>query len=187
MIWCTQLRERRVGIFRTNCHFIFHKLREVCLYKTNVIVSMFRNIFGKWVMLRFVQTVYKKMTHLKQQQSHCKLPYCKQRPWMWISLFRTVSLLKQTFSKLDWETRTVKVELGTPSRVVVKIKTKTLSPPFFIYCVRKIFQKTNIYYPLVCTRWCAYQGLRNFIFSENFTCALNGWSLSISQFKTIMT
>ena len=33
---------------------------------------------------------------------------------------------------------------------------------------RKIFQKTNISYPLISTRTCAYQGVRNVRFLENW-------------------
>ena len=43
--------------------------------------------------------------------------------------------------------------------------------------VRKIFRKTNISNFLIRTRTCAYQGVRNVSFSENFTYALNGWPL----------
>ena len=35
---------------------------------------------------------------------------------------------------------------------------------------RQIFRKTNISYPLMRTRTCAYQGVRNVHFSEIFTC-----------------
>ena len=35
---------------------------------------------------------------------------------------------------------------------------------------RQNFQKTNITYPLIRTRTCAYQGVRNVYFSEIFTC-----------------
>ena len=35
---------------------------------------------------------------------------------------------------------------------------------------RQIFRKTNISYTLVCTRKCAYQGVRNVYFSENLAC-----------------
>ena len=34
----------------------------------------------------------------------------------------------------------------------------------------KFFLKTNISYPLICTRTCAYQGVRNNRFSENLAC-----------------
>ena len=40
--------------------------------------------------------------------------------------------------------------------------------------VRKIFGKTNISNPLIRTRTCAYQEVRNVSFSENFAFALNG-------------
>ena len=39
---------------------------------------------------------------------------------------------------------------------------------------RIIFRKTNISYPLTSTRTCAYQGVRNVSFSENFADVLNG-------------
>ena len=35
---------------------------------------------------------------------------------------------------------------------------------------RQIFRKTNSSYPLIRTRTCAYQGIRNVRFSENLTC-----------------
>ena len=38
-----------------------------------------------------------------------------------------------------------------------------------IHLVRtQLFRKTNISYPLICTRTCAYQGVRNVSFSGNF-------------------
>ena len=40
--------------------------------------------------------------------------------------------------------------------------------------VRKIFQKTNISNPLIRIRMCAYQGVRNISFSEDFAYVLNG-------------
>ena len=42
--------------------------------------------------------------------------------------------------------------------------------------IRKTFQKANISYPLV--RMCAYKGVRNVSFSENFAYVLNGWPLA---------
>ena len=41
--------------------------------------------------------------------------------------------------------------------------------------VCKTFRKTNISYPLIQTRTCAYQGLRNVSFSENVLYVLNEW------------
>ena len=35
---------------------------------------------------------------------------------------------------------------------------------------RQTFRKTKISYPLICTRTCAYQGVRNVRFSKNLTC-----------------
>ena len=35
---------------------------------------------------------------------------------------------------------------------------------------RQVFRKTNISYPLIRTRTCAYQGVRNVRFSENLAC-----------------
>ena len=40
--------------------------------------------------------------------------------------------------------------------------------------VRKIFRKTDISKPLIRTRTCAYQGVRNISFSETFAYVLNG-------------
>ena len=50
--------------------------------------------------------------------------------------------------------------------------------------VHKIFEKTNISYPLIHTRTCAYQGVRNVSFSENFAHVLNGWPLTYFFKKT---
>ena len=47
--------------------------------------------------------------------------------------------------------------------------------PSIMY-VRKIFRKTNISNPLIRTRTCAYKGVGNVSFSENFAYVLNGWS-----------
>ena len=43
--------------------------------------------------------------------------------------------------------------------------------------VRKIFRKTNISNPLICTRPNAYQGVRNVCPLENFAYVLDRWSL----------
>ena len=43
--------------------------------------------------------------------------------------------------------------------------------------VHKIFQKTNISNPLIRTRTCAYQGVRNVIFTEYFAYVLNRSSI----------
>ena len=40
--------------------------------------------------------------------------------------------------------------------------------------VRKLFRKTNIFYPLIHTRNYAYQGVGKFSFLENFVYVLNG-------------
>ena len=45
--------------------------------------------------------------------------------------------------------------------------------------MRKIFRETNISNPLIRTRTCVYQGVRNVSFSENFVYIPNGWPLSI--------
>ena len=41
----------------------------------------------------------------------------------------------------------------------------------------KFSETTNISKPLIRTRMCAYQGVRNVSFSENFAYVLNGWPL----------
>ena len=49
--------------------------------------------------------------------------------------------------------------------------------------VRKISRKTNISNPLIRMRSCAYQGVRNVSFSEDFAYVLNGWILEEGQFN----
>ena len=50
-----------------------------------------------------------------------------------------------------------------------------------IYLVRtQKYLQTNISYPLIRTRTCAYQEERDVIISENFGYVLNGWSLIVS-------
>ena len=44
--------------------------------------------------------------------------------------------------------------------------------------VRQIFRKTNIFYPLIRIRTCAYQGVRNVSFSKSFAYVLSGWTLA---------
>ena len=53
-----------------------------------------------------------------------------------------------------------------------------ISKVSFIQYVRRIFRKTNISYPLIRTRTCAYQGVRNVSFLESFAYVLNEWSLN---------
>ena len=48
--------------------------------------------------------------------------------------------------------------------------------------VRKIFWKTNISNSVIRTRTCAYQGVRNVSFPENFVYVLNGWPQYIRLF-----
>ena len=56
----------------------------------------------------------------------------------------------------------------------------------FIKKVRKIFRKTNISYPLICTGSCAYQGVKNLSFTENFVYVLNEWCLGLHNiFRSI--
>ena len=53
---------------------------------------------------------------------------------------------------------------------------------------RQIFRKTNISYPLIPTRTCAYQGVRNVRFSEIW-CALFSWNtrFEIRPFAILLT
>ena len=44
----------------------------------------------------------------------------------------------------------------------------------------QIFRKTNISYPLKCTRTCAYQEVKIASFSENLDRVLNDWSHTFS-------
>ena len=57
---------------------------------------------------------------------------------------------------------------------------RSLDKGSLIYYVRKIFRKTNISYTLIRTHLCAYQGVRNVSFSENFANVINEWSLKNS-------
>ena len=45
----------------------------------------------------------------------------------------------------------------------------------------KTFRKTKISHPLIRTRMCVYQEVRNACFPENFANVLNKWSLSASK------
>ena len=47
-----------------------------------------------------------------------------------------------------------------------------------IHLVRKIFWKSNISYPLIHTRTCVSQGIRNVGFSENHAYIPNEWPLN---------
>ena len=51
-----------------------------------------------------------------------------------------------------------------------KIKGRISKRVFHENKARQIFRKTNISYPLIRTRTCAYQGVRNVRFSENLAC-----------------
>ena len=63
--------------------------------------------------------------------------------------------------------------LAENHKMTVRMKGRS-----FIYYVRKIFQKTNISYPLIRICTCAYQRVRNVSFSENFAYVLHEWSRS---------
>ena len=50
--------------------------------------------------------------------------------------------------------------------------------------IRKIFEKLTFLTPWYAhVRTCAYQGVKNVTFSENFACVLNGWPLH--RFKSV--
>ena len=49
-------------------------------------------------------------------------------------------------------------------------KGRTSKRVFELNKALQIFRKTDISYPLIRTRTCAYQGIRNFHFSENLEC-----------------
>ena len=63
------------------------------------------------------------------------------------------------------------------SLIIILNKLRVLQKSF-IYYIHKHFRKTNISYPLILKRTCAYQGVRNVSFSENFASVLNEWSLN---------
>ena len=51
-----------------------------------------------------------------------------------------------------------------------KAKGRILKRVFQENKARQIFQKTNVSYPLIRTRTCMYQGVRNVRFPENLAC-----------------
>ena len=53
---------------------------------------------------------------------------------------------------------------------VIKQKGSTSKRVFQENKARQIFRKTNIFYPLIRTRACAYQGVKDVRFSENLAC-----------------
>ena len=54
--------------------------------------------------------------------------------------------------------------------VGIKAKGRISERVFQENKARQILRKTNIFYPLICTRTYAYQGVRNVRFSENQAC-----------------
>ena len=52
---------------------------------------------------------------------------------------------------------------------------------------QRIFRKTSIFNPLIRTRSCAYQGVCNISFSENFACVLNWWPLRLIIMEALFT
>ena len=62
-------------------------------------------------------------------------------------------------------------------RIIILIAIGMITKGSSIKYVRNISRKTNISNPLIRTRKCAYQGVKNVSFSENFTYVLNGWTL----------
>ena len=55
-----------------------------------------------------------------------------------------------------------------------KRKTKTKKRSIHLVHTQNFPKKKKISYPLIRTRACAYQGVTNLIFSENFVYAQNG-------------
>ena len=63
---------------------------------------------------------------------------------------------------------------GLNPRTTTKKKLLKCNLGSFIYYIHKIFRKTKFVNPLICTRTCAYHGVRNVSFSENF-CVSTKW------------
>ena len=59
---------------------------------------------------------------------------------------------------------------GTPLRTMVLGQARTEGNHYLART--QLFRKTNISYPVIRTRTCAYQGLSNVSFSRNFTYVL---------------
>ena len=76
---------------------------------------------------------------------------------------------------------------STKYAIVAATVTGVQDPPLEYYkgpsikYIIKIFRKTNISNPLIRTRTCGYQGVRNVSFSEHFAYVVNGWPLTCSE------
>ena len=77
---------------------------------------------------------------------------------------------------LPWHTSRIHKVVGN------KAKGRISKRVFQEYKARQIFRKSNISHPLIRTRTCAYQGVRNDSFSENFAYLLNEWFLTENLF-----
>ena len=67
-----------------------------------------------------------------------------------------------------------------PRELSLKLDAKfDLTKWLSINYVRKIFRKTNVSNPLIRTRTCANEGVRNVSFLEYFAHVLNGWPLKL--------
>ena len=97
------------------------------------------------------------------QPSHCST--CNQSEFY---------MTRQLLFQKSWKVLFIRsANLGT------KESFRNSSTGLLISYVRKIFRKTNISYPLIRTHTYAYQGVRNFSFSEYFACVLNEWFQTI--------
>ena len=98
----------------------------------------------------------------------------------------------QSLSLFLWDSRTKTLLALSDKKITQKITLELslrITLGLFNYYVRKIFRKTNIFYPLIPTRACAYQWVKNISFSDNFANVINEWyfSKNLKFFKAYIT
>ena len=82
----------------------------------------------------------------------------------------TLSCLKQHRNKRIGKNRLSSFSIqGSPNatNVISKARGRIAKRVLQENKARQIFRKANIYYPLICTGMCAYQGVKNVCFPEN--------------------
>ena len=109
--------------------------------------------------------------------AHMKMPLCfdkekdhiQEQLLLWLQFPLIQASLKSTFAHQSIFIFSRKSTFTALSNFILTFMTeRKLAWQSSIKFIRKIFQKTNISNPLICTQTCAYQGVRNVNFSENF-------------------
>ena len=81
-----------------------------------------------------------------------------------------LSSLNHTLRKYSFTNSRFSISFRGPKLVGNKAKRRISKRVFQESKARQNSRKTNISYPLIRTRTCAYQGVRNFYFSEILAC-----------------